>query len=113
MATVAITPDAAKRLGELRRTTGGLALKLDNGCCGGTTLIAVESQLLGSADRLICEVEGVPLYADEWMAEACGRDHWLIDTRAGISDGAFSLEVPRGYRFVVERHVGDPRTASR
>jgi uncharacterized protein (DUF779 family) len=103
MADITIEPDAAERLAELERLRGELAFKIDNGCCGGTTLLLIEGRFVGSNDVQVGEAAGVPVYAEHAFTEVYAHDRYHIYARTGRRDGGFSVEIPYGFRFLMER----------
>lgn len=111
MAQVTITPDAAKRLAELADLRGEVAFKIDNGCCGGTTLLLIDASFLGSGDVHVGEAAGVGVYVERPFADVYSSDRYHIYAREGGRDSGFSVEIPYGFKFLMERGVGDGRQA--
>lgn len=105
MAQVTITPDAAKRLAKLRDLRGEVAFKIDNGCCGGTTLLVIDASFLGGGDIHVAEVAGVGVYVERPFADVYSSDSYHIYAREGGRDSGFSVEIPYGYKFLMERGV--------
>ncbi len=108
MAQVTITPDAAKRLAELEDLRGEVAFKIDNGCCGGTTLLLIDASFLGSGDVHVGEVVGVGVYVERPFADVYSSDSYHIYAREGGRDSGFSVEIPYGFKFLMERGVEEP-----
>ena len=109
MAQVTITPDAAKRLADLKDVRGEVAFKIDNGCCGGTTLLLIDVGFLGGGDVPVGEVAGVGVYVERPFADVYSSDSYHIYAREGGRDSGFSVEIPYGFKFLMERGVGDRR----
>ena len=112
MAQITITPDAAKRLAKLEDLRGDVAFKIDNGCCGGTTLLLIDASFLGSGDVHVGEISGVGVYVERPFADVYSSDNYHIYAREGGRDSGFSVEIPYGFKFLMERGVGGGRTAS-
>ena len=105
MATITISPDASRRLAQFG---GGVAFKIDNGCCGGTTLLLIDAGFLGSGDVRVGEVDGVGVYAERSLLRCYESDSYHIDVRVGARDSGFSIEVPLGFKFLMTRSVAGP-----
>ena len=113
MAAITISKRGAQRLQEFKDRPGGVAFKIDNGCCGGTTLLLLESTYLGSGDFCVGEVEGIGVYVDQSLRRSYELDAYHIDVREGARDSGFSLEVPFGFKFLMTRTVfGRPSACS-
>lgn len=109
MAELTITPDAEKRLAEVRDRRGEVAFKIDNGCCGGTTLLLMDASFLGGGDVHVGEVAGVGVYVERPFADVYSSDRYHIYAREGGRDSGFSVEIPYGYKFLMEREVAGGR----
>src|SRR5438093_5465267 len=107
MAVITISEAGASRLAEFADHPGGVAFKIDNGCCGGTTLLLIESTYLGSGDIRVGEVNAVGVYVDRALQKSYEADTYHIDVREGARDSGFSLEIPRGFKFLMTRTVLD------
>ena len=105
MAQVTITPDAERRLGEVRAARGDVAFKIDNGCCGGTTLLLIDAHFLGGGDVRVGEAGGAGVYVERPFADVYASDSYHIYVREGGRDSGFSVEIPQGYKFLMEREV--------
>ncbi|MGH3090415.1 MAG: DUF779 domain-containing protein [Rubrobacteraceae bacterium] len=105
MAELTITPDAAKRLAEVREARGEVAFKIDNGCCGGTTLLLIDATFLGGGDIHVGEVADVGVYVERPFADVYSSDRYHIYAREGGRDSGFSVEIPYGFKFLMERSV--------
>ena len=109
MAQVTITPDATRRLAEVEDRRGGeVAFKIDNGCCGGTTLLLMDASFLGGGDVRVGEVAGVGVYVERPFVDVYASDSYHIYAREGGRDSGFSVEIPYGFKFLMERGVGEP-----
>ena len=105
MATISISPEASARLAPLRSRAGGVAFKINNGCCGGTTLLLIDAGFLGSGDILVGEVDHVGVYVERSLARSYESDSYHIDVRVGARESGFSVEVPLGFKFLMTRTV--------
>ncbi len=105
MAQITITPDAARRLAELKDYRGDVAFKIDNGCCGGTTLLLIDASFLGGGDVHVGEVADVGVYVERPFADVYSSDSYHIYAREGGRDSGFSVEIPYGFKFLMERSV--------
>lgn len=74
MAQITITPDAAKRLAELKNLRG--------------------------------EVADVGVYVERPFTGVYSSDSYHIYAREGGRDSGFSVEIPYGFKFLMERGVG-------
>jgi uncharacterized protein (DUF779 family) len=109
MAVITISDAGTSRLAEFADYPGGVAFKIDNGCCGGTTLLLIEAAYLGSGDIRIGEVNNIGIYVDRALQDSYAADTYHIDVRVGARDSGFSLEIPRGFKFLMTRTVVEGR----
>lgn len=107
MAVITISAAGASRLAGFAARPGDVAFKIDNGCCGGTTLLFMESRFLGGSDVLIGEVQGVGVYVDRGLRTSYEADTYHLDVKEGTSETGFSIEIPYGFKFVMSRTVND------
>jgi uncharacterized protein (DUF779 family) len=105
MAQITISEAGTRRLAEFAARPGGVAFKIDNGCCGGTTLLLMESAFIGSGDVLVGEVAGVGVYVERALQKSYGSDAYQLDVQEGSRETGFSLEIPHGFKFVMNRTV--------
>ena len=112
MAQITITPDAQKRLAKLRDDRGEVAFKIDNGCCGGTSLLLIDASFLGGGDIHVGDIAGVGVYVERPFADVYSSDSYHIYAREGGRDSGFSVEIPYGYKFLMERGVAGAWEAS-
>jgi len=105
MAVITISEAGTRRLAEFAAHPGGVAFKIDNGCCGGTTLLLMGSAFLGSGDVLVGEVDGVGIYVERPLQKSYGSDAYHLDVQEGSRETGFSLEIPQGFKFVMHRTV--------
>ena len=108
MAQFTLTPNAAARLADIEGYPGDIAFKIDNGCCGGTTLLLMKAEYLGAGDLFIGEVEGVGVYVERSFASGYENDRYHFYVREGSRESGFSIEIPLGFKFLMERGVESP-----
>jgi hypothetical protein len=105
-ARVDVTPAAAGLIRSLRAEHGQLMFHQSGGCCDGSAPMcypAGEFQV-GSGDVLLGEVEGCSVYMGAAQFEYWRHTHLTIDLVPGRGSG-FSLEAPRGVRFLVRSRL--------
>jgi uncharacterized protein len=85
-----------------------LVMVLGTGCCDSTAPFLYDRYYPGSDTVAVGEVEGVPVYAHEWLARLYASGDGLeIDVDAGVPNDSFSLESDYDCRFTL-RVVGSP-----
>ncbi|OJY17864.1 MAG: hypothetical protein BGO98_09230 [Myxococcales bacterium 68-20] len=107
MATrVSSTEQADALIHELRAEHGDLVFHQSGGCCDGSAPMCFPRGELriGERDVLLGEVAGVPFYMGGAQFELWKHTHLTVDVVPGRGSG-FSLEVPRGVRFLVRSRV--------
>ena len=103
---VAITPEAAQLVQALRAEHGDLLFHQSGGCCDGSAPMcypAGEFQI-GDADVRLGDVEGCPVFMGAAQFEYWRHTHLTIDVVEGRGSG-FSLEAPRGVRFLTRSRL--------
>lgn len=108
MARFTITPNAAARLADIEGFPEDIAFKIDNGCCGGTTLLLMKAEYLGTSDIFIGDIEGVGVYVERSFAKGYADDRYHFYVRKGSRESGFSIEIPLGFKFLMERGVEYP-----
>jgi uncharacterized protein (DUF779 family) len=106
---VAVTPEAAKVIDELRAAHGPLMFHQSGGCCDGSAPMCFPRGefRLGERDVLLGELEGTPFYIGGQQYQAWKHTQLLIDLVPGCGAG-FSLEAPLGVRFLTRSRVFHP-----
>jgi hypothetical protein len=105
-ARVDVTAAAAGLIRSLRKEHGELMFHQSGGCCDGSAPMcypAGEFQV-GSGDVLLGEVEGCAVYMGAAQFEYWRHTHLTIDVVEGRG-GGFSLEAPRGVRFLTRSRL--------
>jgi len=103
---VSVTPAAATLIQSLRQEHGELLFHQSGGCCDGSAPMcypAGEFQI-GSGDVLLGEIQGCPVYMGAAQFEYWRHTHLTIDVVQGRGSG-FSLEAPRGVRFLTRSRL--------
>jgi len=102
---ISITPSARAMLKALQQEHGSrLLFIISGGCCDATSLMLLKDFHIGSRDRKLGEVEGIPIYAMEEQAERLAGYHLEIDLIEGSGGNGFSLEGARRVRFLLRSH---------
>jgi len=106
---VDLTPEAAELIRSLVAEHGKLMFHQSGGCCDGSAPMCfpLGEFRIGSRDVLLGEIEGCPFYMGADQFEYWKHTHLTIDVVPGRGSG-FSLEVPRGLRFLVRSRILEP-----
>jgi uncharacterized protein (DUF779 family) len=79
-----------------------LVVVLGTGCCDSTAPFLYDHYYPGSDTVVVGEVEGVPIYAHEWLARLYSEGDGLqIDVDEGVPNDSFSLESQYDSRFTL------------
>ena len=100
------TEEAAALMRELAAENGPLLFHQSGGCCDGSAPMCFPRGefRIGSRDVLLGTIEGAPFYMGADQFEYWKHTHLTIDVVPGRGSG-FSLEAPRGVRFLVRSRV--------
>ncbi|MER2565891.1 MAG: DUF779 domain-containing protein [Myxococcaceae bacterium] len=103
---VDITPAAAELLRSLRGEHGPLVFHQSGGCCDGSAPMCYPAKefRIGQRDVLLGEVEGTPFFIGALQFEYWQHTHLTVDVVPGRGAG-FSVEGPRGLRFLIRSRV--------
>jgi uncharacterized protein (DUF779 family) len=103
--TRVVLTDAARDVLERVRAdrTGALTLVIGNGCCDSTAPYLFTDYLPGPNERLVGQIEDVPVVLDEAFASSFGGTEVVIDARDDPQPDSFSCEAEIGWRFVLDR----------
>jgi uncharacterized protein len=103
---VDVTPAAAALIRELRAEHGPLLFHQSGGCCDGSAPMCfpLGEFRVGQRDVLLGEIEATPFYMGGDQFEYWKHTHLTIDVVPGRGAG-FSLEAPRGVRFLTRSRV--------
>ena len=103
---VAITEIAREVIESLRAEHGALMFHQSGGCCDGSAPMCypLGEFRVGARDVYLGDVAGCPFYIGAQQFEYWRHTHLTIDVVPGRG-GGFSVEAPRGVRFLVRSRV--------
>lgn len=103
---VLATDAAIELIRSLRLEHGGLIFHQSGGCCDGSAPMCFpEGEFkLGSHDVKLGEIEGCPFYIGGAQFEYWSHTQLIIDVTPGRG-ASFSVEIPRGVRFLTRSRV--------
>ena len=103
---VTATPAALELIRTLQAAHGQLLFHQSGGCCDGSSPMCFprDEFLIGDSDVLLGEVGGQPFYMSESQFAYWMHTHLTIDVVPGHG-GMFSLEGPRGLRFLTRSRL--------
>ena len=103
---VAITDEALRVVEELRAEHGPLLFHQSGGCCDGSSPMCYPRRefRVGQRDVRLGEIAGTPFYMGAAQFEYWSHTHLTIDVVPGRG-GGFSLEAPRGVRFLTRSRL--------
>jgi uncharacterized protein (DUF779 family) len=103
---VDVTPEASALVRELAGEHGPLLFHQSGGCCDGSAPMCFPRNefKIGQRDVLLGEIAEQPFYMGADQFEYWKHTHLTIDVVPGRGSG-FSLEAPRGVRFIVRSRV--------
>ncbi len=103
---VDVTEAAAALIRDLRVEHGPLLFHQSGGCCDGSAPMCFPRGefRVGARDVFLGEIEGTPFYMGADQFEYWKHTHLTIDVVPGRGAG-FSVEAPRGVRFLTRSRV--------
>jgi uncharacterized protein (DUF779 family) len=103
---VLVTAEAERLLESLRAEHGELMFHQSGGCCDGSSPMCYPQGdfRVGSRDVYMGRIAGCPFYMGADQFEYWRHTELTIDVVPGRG-GGFSLEAPRGVRFLVRSRV--------
>ncbi len=106
---VDVTAEAAALIRDLRAEHGPLLFHQSGGCCDGSAPMCfpLSEFRVGARDVRLGEIEGCPFYMGAEQFEYWKHTQLIIDVVPGRGAG-FSLEAPRGVRFLTRSRVFGP-----
>jgi uncharacterized protein len=110
---VSVTDEARALIAELQAEHGPLMFHQSGGCCDGSAPMCFPRGefRVGGQDVLLGDIAGCPFYMSASQFEYWRHTHLTIDQVPGRG-GGFSLEAPRGVRFLTRsRLFTDQETA--
>ncbi|TNE47158.1 MAG: DUF779 domain-containing protein [Deltaproteobacteria bacterium] len=104
--TVTATPEAITLIRSLKEEHGDLMFHQSGGCCDGSAPMCypLGEFLTGPMDVLLGEIEGCPFYIGKRQWERWQHTRLILDVTPGRGAG-FSIEAPRGVRFLIRSEV--------
>ena len=87
----------------LKEEFGELIFHQSGGCCDGSAPMCFPKDdfYLDDSDVLLGEIAGCPFYMNKEQFEYWKHTHITVDVVAGRGS-SFSLEIPRGVRFIIK-----------
>jgi uncharacterized protein (DUF779 family) len=103
---VTVTDEAKQLIDALREEHGELMFHQSGGCCDGSSPMCypLGEFRVGGRDVLMGEIAGCPFYMGKDQFEYWRHTQLTIDVVPGRG-GGFSLEAPRGVRFLTRSRV--------
>lgn len=103
---VSVTAEAVAVIEALRREHGELMFHQSGGCCDGSSPMCYPRGELrvGAQDVHLGEIAGCPFYMSASQFAYWKHTHLTVDVVPGRGAG-FSLEAPRGVRFLVRSRL--------
>ena len=103
---VLATEAALQLIDDLKSAHGPLMFHQSGGCCDGSAPMCypLGEFRVGQSDVKLGEIGGCPVYMSESQFEYWQHTQLTIDVVAGRGAG-FSLEAPRGVRFLTRSRV--------
>jgi uncharacterized protein len=105
---VTVTDEAADLIRSLAAEHGPLMFHQSGGCCDGSAPMCFPAGefRVGESDVRLGEIAGCPFYIGGAQFEYWQHTQLIIDAVPGRG-GGFSLETPRGKRFLTRSRVFD------
>ena len=103
---VTVTDEAKQLIDSLRAEHGALMFHQSGGCCDGSSPMCYPRGefRVGGRDVFMGEIAGCPFYMGRDQFEYWRHTQLTIDVVPGRG-GGFSLEAPRGVRFLTRSRV--------
>ncbi|MGE0799481.1 MAG: DUF779 domain-containing protein [Lautropia sp.] len=103
---VTATAAALELIAELRREHGPVMFHQSGGCCDGSAPMCFPQGefIVGDLDRRLGTIGGAPFYISGPQFEYWQHTYLIIDVVPGRG-GMFSLEGPRGVRFLTRSRL--------
>ncbi len=100
------TEAARALLAELRAAHGPLLFHQSGGCCDGSAPMCFQQSefRVGVRDVLLGDLDGIPFYMGADQFDYWKHTELTVDVVPGRGAG-FSLEAPRGVRFLIRSRV--------
>ena len=110
---VVATQAATDLIRSLKEEHGALIFHQSGGCCDGSApmCFAKGEFRLGGTDVRLGDIEGCPFYMGAAQFEYWSHTQLIIDVTPGRG-ASFSLEIPRGVRFLTRSRVFSDQEAA-
>lgn len=108
MDRVSATPGAVETIERLREKHGAIVLHQSGGCCDGSSPMCFPRGefRVGSRDVHLGDVAETPFYMSGPQYKYWKHTHLTVDVVPGRGSG-FSVEAPRGVRFLIRSRLFD------
>jgi uncharacterized protein (DUF779 family) len=83
--------------------SGRLVMVIGNGCCDSTAPYLFSDYVPGPNERLVGEIEEVPVFLDDSLSRSFSGTEVVVDARDDPQPDSFSCESEIGFRFVLDR----------
>ena len=83
-----------------------LVMVLGTGCCDSTAPFLYDRYYAGPDFAMVGSLQGVPVYAQRWLADLYGEGELEIDVDEGVPNDSFSLESEFDCRFILRARLG-------
>jgi uncharacterized protein (DUF779 family) len=102
---VVLTPAAEDVMRRVKELHAGreLSLVIGNGCCDSTAPFLFADYLAGPMERLVGEVNGVPVYVEALVAASFAGREVVVHASDDPQPDSFSCEAELGFRFSLDR----------
>lgn len=110
---IAITQRAAALVAVLQQQYGALMFHQSGGCCDGSQPMCFEvgEFRVGANDVCLGTIEGCEFWMSGDQFEYWQHTHLTMDVVEGRGS-SFSLEIPMGFRFIVQSRLFTPAEAA-
>ena len=103
---VLVTKQASELISQLKKQHGELMFHQSGGCCDGSQPMCFQKGefILGSSDIQLGTIDDCGFYMSRDQYEYWKHTQLTIDITQGRGS-SFSLEIPLGYRFIVQSRL--------
>lgn len=103
---VGVTEKAVALISLLKEENGEIIFHQSGGCCDGSAPMCFPKDefYIDDSDVLLGEIEGCPFYMNRDQYEYWKHTHLTVDVVEGRG-ASFSLEIPKGLRFIIKSRL--------
>ena len=103
---ISCTAGALKLIHELREEFGELVFHQSGGCCDGSSPMCFQKGdfKMGSSDVGVGKIDGTEFWMSRDQFEYWQHTHLILDVVEGRGS-SFSIEIPRGVRFLIRSRM--------